>query len=260
MESNQQIKEIEQYLDGSLSERDLEVFQQRLLEDKILASRVNLMKQINFSLTDDKAIAVQNAVMDLGDEFFKIERSTESKTKTHRLPFYRQPLAIAASFLVILLFSFAIWWQMTAKPISSQALYATYYTPYQANDAVRGENVDDSLYKQALDQYNGGDFLASISTFQKHLALNPTDIQAMYCMAHAHLNGSVPNYSAAITQFEKIIEDGKSIKMSKAQWYLALIYLKQDKIEHTKKLLEDLKRSQDDKMAKQAEGLLKQLD
>ncbi len=260
MESHLNIEEIEQYLDGTLQGTDLKAFEERLLNDKSLASRVELMKKIDHSIEDEKAMAAQKAIMEIGDEFFK-KKSTIVETNTiQKRPFYRRPLAMAACFLLAVTLGIILWSQMKPSSLSNQELYASYYVPYHANDASRGETGNATFYNLAVQQYQSKEYTKAIASFQKVLLINPTDNQVLYCLAHAYLNETPPALGQASKYFEQIIKDGKSIRVAKSKWYLALIYLKQNETVNAQKLLNELIGSEDDKMANQAKELLQRMD
>lgn len=255
MDANRNIEEIEGYLDGSLQGTALQNFQQRLQNEPALAKQVALLKKVDHSLKDEKALEVQKVVMELGDEFFQ---KTAIPAPTHRLPFYRRPLAIAAGFLLLIALAFLLQQQMSDPLRSNQELYAAYYQPYQAADTNRGEDTQ-TLYQQALQQYQAKAYPQTIAKLQEVLAVNPDDIPARFYLAHAYLNSTPPALEEASNYFKEIIDDGKSILVPKAQWYLALVYLKQDQSAAAKAVLQSLSNSADGKLAEQAKDLLGQM-
>ena len=260
MGENINIEEIEQYLDGLLEGDALLEFQQRLQEDKNLAARVRLMQRLDNTLLDEKAIEVQNVVQVLGGEFFKSELPHKKKVGIQRLPFYRRLMAVAAVFLLLIALSFVLWRQANIGQLSNQELYTAYYAPYKAGQVSRGEDDFNDLYDQAIQEYNGKNYKKAISLFKEGLVVRPGDVFAVYTLGHAYLNLSPPDFDNALTSFRQVINDGKSIHVAKSQWYVALIYLKQDKRGEAKEVLTALIKSEDAKVAAQAKELLGKLD
>lgn len=256
MKANINIEEIEGYLDGSLQGADLKDFQQRLEKDQALVKRVALLKKVDHSLSDEKALAVQKVVMELGDEFFQ-KKAREANTR--QLPFYRRPLAIAAGFLLLFALGFLLQ-QQSSSTLSNQDLYAAYYQPYHSTDTNRGSDDTQDRYQEALQHYQAKEYPQAIAGLQEVLAAKPNDIPASFHLAHAYLNTTPSALDEASLYFEKIVVDGKSILVSKSQWYLALIYLKQDRADAAVAVLQSLANSADTKLAAQAKELLARME
>ncbi len=254
MDANFNIEEIEKYLDGTLQGADLKNFQERLETDKALAQRVDLIKNIDLSIGDEKAVALQKQTMDFGAEFFTETPPQESKVK--RIPFYRRPLAIAAGFLLVVALLFLVQQQFNSGALSGQDLFAAYYSPYQASNVTRGNQPDANIFEQGIQQYQTQNYTQAIQSLQEFLSANNNDLQASFYLGHAFLNEAPPKLKEAEEAFQKIIQDGKSILVPKSKWYLALIYLRQEELAKAKDLLQELVQSQDNKVAAQAKDLL----
>jgi len=251
------IEKIEQYLSGQLSPQELTAFERALASNKELAKQVEMMRDLDLALADEKAVEVQQTIQQVGKDFFAADH-TSGNTKKHsikRLPFYRRPLAIAASIL-FLVAAAALIWQMNAggTSLSNDELFAQYYSIEKMSPTVRGDQQTDSLYNLALLQYNDKQYSSAINHLNTLLEQDPDNLQFVNALANAYLNDQ--QLEKAKVQFKRIVEDGKSIMAPKAIWYLALIQIKQGKVEEAKKQLEQLTTTEDLTLAKQASALL----
>ena len=254
------IEKIEQYLSGALSGQELVAFEKALSSNEELAKQVQLMRDFDLVLADEKAIEVQEKIQGIGQDFFTQEQmpSNVKEEPIKRLPFYRRPLAIAASILFIITAGALIWQMNTgSSSLSNEELFAQYYSVEKMNPTLRGDQQTDSLYQSAITQYKNKEYASAINIFNTLLQNDTDNLQFIYGLANAYLNDQ--QLANAEIQFRKIIADGKSIMTPKSIWYLALIKLKEGKVEEARKQLEQLRKTEDLQLIKQANALLKTL-
>ena len=125
-------------------------------------------------------------------------------------------------------------WNSAPDP---DTLYAQYYTPYQLEEAVRGDqaNKDDTV---ALQFYRDGQFAQSANAFNELLKIDPTNLSATFGFAHAQLQQSPPKLESAAAQLQQLLNQGNNIYIQDAAWYLALIRLKQGQLKEADQYLE----------------------
>lgn len=258
MNNQDNFEKIDAYLNGDLTGKALEQFEQHLRSDQDFAAQVNLFKNIDAALVDEEALALQQQTESLGMEYFNQIEKKEAKIK--KLPFYRRPLSIAAS-VIFLVACGMIWWLVNSSgdSVSNEALFASHYEPYSLSNLVRGGVDQNTIYDQAMDAYSSSDLTNATRLFQTHIANKPNDMMAIFSLATVYLQQSPPALDDAARYYQAIINDGNSILVSQAQWYLALIRIKQDDRESAKGLLEELMTSEDSKLMEQAEDLLDKL-
>lgn len=258
MNNQANFEQIEAYLNGDLSGDALKQFEHRLELDQELAAQVNLFKNIDTALLDEGALALQQQTEKFGATYFVEEEKQEAKIK--KLPFYRRPLSIAAS-VIFLIACGLLWWFVngTGSTMSNETLFASYYEAYALSDMVRGEEDQSTIFDQAMDAYGKGDLAAAARLFQSHIADQPNDMNALFSLATVYLQQSPPALEDAARYFQAVISEGNSIFVSQAQWYLALIRIRQDDREEAKLLLQELLSSEDQNLGDNAQNLMEEL-
>lgn len=259
MEEFYNIEEIEKYLEGSLEGTELENFNRRLKSDSDLVKKVELIKKVDHSIRDEKALDLQLKLTALGDEFFGNESKENSTTYKDEksVSLFRRPVVGLMSIFILLLIGGLIWWLFIKNPLSGPQLYEKYYSEHIEYDDSRGDN---SEYLMGIQLYKKQEYSKAIIAFQNYLDSIPNDMKTIYCLGHAHLNTKPPQFDQAGIMFQDIIEDGRSIFVTNAKWYLALIELRQENWTEVKKLLMEISSSEDPLLAEPAQEILKKID
>jgi tetratricopeptide (TPR) repeat protein len=200
---------------------------------------------------------MQKETLKLGSLFF--EEQKEETTPIRKLPFYRRPLAIAASIALIVSIGALIWLNRSSGTMSNDELFAAYYEPHSFADGVRGNEDTPNNYDKAIAALRQKDNDSAIRLLQSHLTEQPSDVKAAYALAIAFMEADPPQYGQAAGYFQFVIDDGKSLMVDKSNWYLALIYIKQGNMAAAKTQLEALTNSEDTSLAKKAEEVLEEL-
>lgn len=249
-------EEIEAYLDGTLKPDEKAQFEEQLKTDDALASSLELHQEVDNALSDSKALDLQKLTSQIGSQYFT---DKQADTPFVRLPFYRRPIAIAASIALLVACGFLWWMVNSSATLSTEELFATYYTPYTFSTTNRGEGESTTAYDQAIQAYTQKDVGEASRLFSLYLQDNPTDMRASFGLGTTYLEQNPPALEAAAQQFQLVIDDGESLLVEKAKWYLALIRLKQEDTASTKTLLQELLNAEDAQLTRQAEDLLEKM-
>lgn len=144
------------------------------------------------------------------------------------------------------------------KP-NAQQLFAAAFQPYRdasLNPTVRDEQ-NPTPFDQFLQLYWKNKHALALAAFENlSPALRSSD-DALFLKANSLLAISQP--TQAIPLFEGILANGESRFSGEAKWYLALCFLKQGKLDKTKKQLETLVSDADAPHRAEAMGILGQL-
>lgn len=261
MEEETEYDQIEQYLAGQLTGAELSTFEDRLQADPTFAEKVQLLKEMEEALSDPKAIALQEKLNNIGADFMAttepVAASVETTKATKVVPMYKKPWAIAATVALAVSAGGGLWQMQSIDALSHDQLFAQNYEVYQLDGLVRGTQGADEL-ENALQLYQNKSFKNAAEVLA---ILNEKDIdnqKVMFALANAYLNQNPPQLDQAANYFNQLIDMNTSVYVPKAQWYLALIYIKQNKMEQAKLMLSEVVDS-GDANADEAKTLLEQL-
>ncbi|MFK7908482.1 MAG: tol-pal system YbgF family protein [Chitinophagales bacterium] len=258
-------EKIENYLNGTLTGADLEAFEEQLQSDAELLEEVKLMQNLDTVLSDEVDLVFQQMVEteaglfldELGSE--EVEQPNFADSPVPKIGGWNRKWAIAASFLLLMVSMVLLWQVQSNDPISNDALFANHFDTYRLNKNVRGGGDSPTEFQKGIEYYNANEFGAATQVFEALTAQEPNDLSLAFCLGNAYLNQEPPQLDLAQSQFEKIISDGGSIHVPKAQWYMALVAVKKGDLEQAKTLLKQVEQS-GDKFGQKAKELLKELE
>ncbi|MFA5817497.1 MAG: hypothetical protein WC865_17985 [Bacteroidales bacterium] len=143
---------------------------------------------------------------------------------------------VAALILVILL----VPWSGLKTYSSLENLYEQYYEAFRfASDYRDGSEVSNKLYQHAISAYRNQLWEEAEILADSLSALDPTNPD--YLLLNGLSKQACGKYDEAVKQYLAIIPDGGSYAQN-ARWYLALTYLKQDKVKECRWQLDTLKK------------------
>ncbi|MFK7905084.1 MAG: tol-pal system YbgF family protein [Chitinophagales bacterium] len=250
---------IEAYLSDAMTKTEVVDFEQQMENNEELSAEVELFRSLNNVMYDKGALNLQKTMNEVGTSFFQHKETEVVDTSPRIGAWSRQRWAIAASFLVFVVSTLLIWQIQSGSAVSEEALFAQYYETYDLNQNVRGEgDSSNAILKSGIQQYKSKEFAAAVQTFLPLAAAQPQNDVAVFALAHAYLNQNPPKLDLAKQQFERITTANTTIYVPKAQWFLALIALKNGDTEQAKILLKEVVASGDD-IAGKARKLLEEL-
>lgn len=205
---------IEEYLDGNLSDKELQDFLKLRAGDPGFSAEIFLRAEINEAIKDKNFI-----------EFRKLldENTKQTNPSFTKLSFQRELLRTwhlaAASFSLILVVG-GLWYILSNKPFSTERLVSKYYKPAHPILQVRSveANTDDAL-KEAFNFYQQNDYTSALKYFNSL----ENQITAKFYSGVCYIE--LEQYNKAITSFEFVINDKDNLFVEQAEWYLGLIYL-----------------------------------
>jgi len=209
MDIDQYYDKIEAYLNNALSKEEKTSFEQKLKTNPSLKKAV-----LNHVLANEAiGLSIEDKVAKKLDRLAK-KRAVASPTPPLKVS-WKNPLAIAAGILMLIVASMAIWANQnySNKALSNQ-LYVNSTLP-----VVRSEGETNQKYINALSAFSAKDY----KTVLKELAsIAPTDAyskEAQYLIAHA--NWQEKNYQQAATLFGSLLSNPNippSIDKQELEW------------------------------------------
>ena len=219
---------IDKYLDGELSEPEVNTFEAEMQKDGDFAYEVKLQQ------TARETVEYANFMDKI--EKVRSEKPPSEQPEKSSNGIIRRLLPIvglAAAALIALL----IWPFWHSSPVDKEqqwtALAEDNYQTYALDITRKGEG-EQSL-TQAEKAYNSGDYETALPIFEKY----PDNVEVQLAKGNAEYN--LGKLDAATATFERIISADKyPYHEPTANWYLALSYLQQDQPEKAKTALKTI--------------------
>lgn len=248
-------KNINDHLDGTLSESEEAVFQESVSNTPGLAEELQLWRNIDEAIGDNATLKFQRKVTEAGAPYL-----ASSVAKVRSLGGIRRYLAIAASVLILVSGGLFVYQQLDGQQRSGSELYASHYTSYDLSQIRKSESeATADPFAQGVASYAAGDFQQAAALFMPLTKEGTNKMKATFALAHAYLNQMPPKTVEAEAQLRTIITDDNSSYVTSAKWYLALIHLQREEISLAKPLLAAVQQS-GGKLGKAATDILTELE
>jgi tetratricopeptide (TPR) repeat protein len=247
----------EQFLNGTMTEPEKAKVAARLDADKEFNKLVQDLEQMveGIRVTGNKT-TIEQKILRLKEFAQKenISRKSEDKSvNLFRLSAHQISYAIAATVVFCAVTIFAI---VNLKSGHQPDLYAKYFEPFDSPGSGITRSSENIMTEkaEAYEAYDAGNYVLAAELFEKALAKKDEPI-AQLCLANAYM---------ALNDFEKA--EAKLIEMHKehaelvtqTKWYLALVYIKQNKLEKARATLWEI--SDSSTYGEKAKKVLKELD
>ncbi|WP_378183696.1 hypothetical protein [Aquimarina sp. SS2-1] len=259
--------EIDDYLSGAMSASEKQAFEERLRTDIELAEELRLQKEMLTLYEDqqwlegDKSALKTKKAKQL-QSFFEsdeaaglkstikeviLENRSSSKHKTFWF------IGIAASIAVLLTVSLFVF-----KENNYDELYASYIHMDEIPSLVtRGEDTN-KLLEDAQLLFEDKKYQEATEAFAAYHKAEETIDPLSYIyngIAFAELN----KFQEALVQFE-LLANSKTLQAKKANWYKALVYLKQKKKGKLKEVIKTILADKNSYKYQEAQELLEKID
>lgn len=234
-------EKIEGYLLGELKAAERIAFEKELQGDPALAKEVDEHRELFSALRQADEDRLRKRLLQLGKQ-----ADRKGKKGKNRGWF----MGLAASLLLILIPTWLIFFNSGGEDASFDSQFEAY------PDYITGRDGGEADLNQAMAYYNSGEFAQARPFFEKVLAANPKQADALFYLSISELAGDSPEKAAS--RLQALIHTDSDYKAA-AQWYLALAWLKQNKNELLKQQL-DLIVNSGSSYAEKARSLAEALD
>lgn len=229
------------YFEGNLSNEEKQQF------NELLSNDLEFKAEFEFQKKAKIAVALSEREK-LKSQLKEIENSIKLKNNN------RTWLSLAASIIVILSLGFLFFWNSFSK---NDNLYADFYETFPNIEAptTRGENTLN-IKSEAFFAYDSKDYKKAIELFSEIYKIEKSDYAIFYIgLSEMELN----EHKKAIDTFSLFQGDSNNNFYFYIKWYKALCYLKENDIENSKKLLNEIVKTANAFQSKSKE-LLSKLD
>lgn len=228
---NSNFETIEKYIDGELKDDEIIKIENLLLMDPEMKSDYNLSLEINNSILEEDVISLKETLDYLyQDDTIKRIPKVFSRTKTY---YY------AAASAALLLATGGLIQKMGKSDLDNNTVFEKYYAPYEVSVSYRSGNTElDRLLLNALELYEEKDYEHALVLFEEVLQSREKDMATNLYSGITYMEEE--KYQKAKTTFNNIILNKNNLFIEQAKWYLALCYVKTDKIEDAQILLSEI--------------------
>lgn len=239
-------EEIQQYLEKQLSPEAQAAFEQRLKEEP------DLLRSLEAELAARASIALTGRDQRKANLKARYKRRKAPVNIINMRSASLIAVAAAALFLIIWLPG-----QVGSNELNGPDLYTSYFETEVLSGVRSSDNASYQEWRLAADYYNAERYLEAIPLFEA-LTRDTTFEEVskvQFFLAMSYLETGKPE--EAITHFEAVAA-GSAFE-ARARWFRALAYLKQNRQEDAKLLLEIIRNYSDHFKKTEAEALLKKL-
>ncbi|WP_179020840.1 CDC27 family protein [Winogradskyella forsetii] len=235
---------IDNYLKGLLSKNERESFLVRLESDDVFKEQFQLEEGLfnalddnSWSFIEDKNPEIEDYKKLLQQEDLKDLKKTLAKTNSEFNSKNRKPTKrlfyylAAASIVVLLAFQFFF-----NKTVSNQELYNDYIALYDLPSFVSRSDSSNQLVK-AQNLFENKKYEEALVIFQS-LERQSENLGILY-VYEGIAQSELGKYYEAENTFNSLI-NSNLLDAEKGHWYKALLFIKSDKIEDAKKILNDI--------------------
>ncbi|HET6557447.1 MAG TPA: hypothetical protein VFG54_09050 [Prolixibacteraceae bacterium] len=211
------IEEMDGYINNTLSEDQMAMFENELVHNKDLYAELELMKDIDRSLHENDIMQLRSNLKNITSENIH-DRKTEQSI-TGRFWHKKMAISVVAASLILLLGLSAL-----IRYTSEANVYQEFYARYETTGVSRSaESVPDQTFTQALQKYNKQDYQSALNLLQEVVSKDPGNI-ASHFYSGISLQ-ELGKYNNAIKEYEIVVVDKDNLFMEQAEWYIGLCYL-----------------------------------
>ena len=216
MNKEELFDKIEQYLANGLDDQEKQLFEAQLKVDESLQKEVALHRELRDTISQqpDKERFLEN-LSTVHDEFTGSSDARDADTSLWK-KYYR-----AAIFVLVVGCGF-IFYKMAVDTSSPDELFTEYFVPYENFITSRGN--DDTLLSQAMLFYDQNDHKKAVDYFDQMADIGDPTVSLYYGISLLHEDQT----SLAKEKLQLALKNGSSLVMPVAQWYLALLHLKEN--------------------------------
>ncbi len=235
--SKKDIDRIEDYINGKLTEQEKKAFEQRLTQEPELSNALNDQKKMHQYLSHKISGGI---TLDEIRELNKKKFSSESNNSIFSIFRNRYFQGIAAAILLAIT-AFVVF-KISVPTQNPENLYQAYKKPIPLELTTRGEEVC-SNYQDLVRLFNSGVYDQTLPLIETCLQEDPS--LSILKLAQGYSLMETADYTAAKKVFSEI-SNGSNLLKSEAEFYLALIYLKEGNLEESQRLLQSSNASDED--------------
>ncbi len=244
---NKHIDLIEGFLQNSLTDSELEAFEELLIADEefgqLFIDTKTVVDGIRFSASKTTLEEKLKRLEGLEKlEAVKQDEQSEKKNEGIIIVMFnyldRRRWAVAAGFTFFVVA--AVLLTNINSGSKGDKLFAEYFFPFKDGGTyslMRGDSIEENDRSQAFYYYDIEEFTLANEYFDKVLDYDINSIMALFYSGNALL--AIDHVNEAIERFKQVISMGQGLEIQ-AKWYLVLCYLKLENYTEMTPLLNEI--------------------
>jgi len=235
MTKEERFEILERHLRGELTGLERKALEAQLEADSSLREELEFHRGLHQAVGDKRLGYFQELVRESEQRYFDKAIKRKAGFKVY------QKIAVAAVLLVIAVIGYLY---LSPAP-SPEALFASHFEPYQSPGTFRSEDLTalDPDFILGLARYDEERYSEAAQYFTKTLEKNPEKDIAIFLRGVSRL--AIDQTALAEQDLQAVIADEQSLFVEQAKWYLGLLYLKQGKADQARKILDEIKSSEE---------------
>lgn len=226
---NFEIKDIEDFLNGTLSKDKELLFKEKMQTDQAFAKEVTDFREIfsGFNVLKDEHKAKQ-LILDWENDddakLFNLSEEKKTEQQSNNVPVRKirsfRTVSIAASILLLIA---AFYWT-GIRPHSNRVVYANFYNDKNTSTAIKSGGTSTHPFKVGYDAYDKGNYEEAIAFFSAIPISDPNHNTSLYYLSHSNLQ--LENWVDAITAIEFLKSKNDIRYQEEAEWLAVLCFLR----------------------------------
>jgi tetratricopeptide (TPR) repeat protein len=238
---------IERYLDGELSQNELNNFEAQLKIDEELQAVIELHKEVDMAISQSDVIELREQLGAIAEKHKEQENATPKRSIRR---FAWLAAASVAALLVVTVF-------LNQQPQNNSQLFQDNYTAWSGPDNVRAaSDMQDAAISEAIELYKDENYQEALSKF--NLILNDSPDNNMIRLYASISQIESGKLDEAENNLNVIIDSKDIFYTEHAQWYLALASISKGNMKNAKAILQNII-SENTSYSEDASELLKAL-
>lgn len=272
--------QIGDYISGTLQKESQKEFEKRMQFEPLLKQEVDLHRSLKYAVNEkewflmepdqdnedinlirdlkrsEKYSSIEANIKNIGDQYFEGNLVATKNSETNK---ERKWLYYVSGLVAVLCISFFI--KDVTLNNSADQLY-TEYSNWNTLPSLTVQNDETNVLAEGERLFFEKDYTKAITLFSNIAEETKQEKTANSTYVLSYLGASYlesGDYTKAMATYNKL-EQSNTLDSSKAYWYKALVYLKQDDKVNAKAMLEKTLESEQNYNFKKANELLKKLD
>ncbi len=243
----------DRYLDGELKDQERKWYEDELLSNPDLVKDLELHRDVNQAIRETDVIRLRNQL----DKIHATVEPEYQESITRKVVQNKYVRIAAASVVVIVALGLFLNY-ILSRPADGTELFQRYYETPVLSVTVRSNAELDNLFHDAIIHYNNGEFTDALSLFEQVIEKDNSNMKAHLATGISHIE--INQTKEAEESFETVIQHKDNLYVDRAEWFLALCYLKLNDLDNARQQFDTIAKNDLSYKQNEAKRILKKLN